>query len=350
MTEVIPGINLLQQPLPNPNILMGYVNIYLIQGDNGCLLIDTGWDSDQAFDSIKGQLAELGTHFEDISQIVVTHIHPDHYSLAGRLKQLSQAKITMHHLERDLVEPYGDMRNVMQQGIDWLQINGIPIDEISQLLNQMRAANPEMMQFASPVLPDTTLDGGEVISVGSFTFKVLWTPGHSPGHICLYEPVKKILISGDHILPTITPIIELHPHSSDNPLDDYINSLNAVKPLDISLVLPGHENPFSSLQLRIEKITQHHKQRNSVILETIGVEPKTAYQIANEIPWIPELGGVGWQDLSPGDRIMAVSETLAHLESMRFGGKVDKSYKDSTIYYQATGYSGIETSTSGLKP
>jgi len=315
---------------------MGYVNIYLIQGDNGCLLVDTGWDSEQAFDSLKRQLAEIGTHFENISQIVATHIHPDHHGLAGRLKQLSPAKIAMHHLERDLVEPYSDVPKLMQQEIEWMQINGVPVNEFAQVLAQMQATYPEMMNFTPPALPDTILQGGEVISVGSFTFKVLWTPGHSPGHICLYEPIKKILIAGDHILPTVTPVIELHSYSSDNPLGDYINALNAVKPLDVRLVLPGHENPFNGLQSRIEELTQHHKQRNSAILEIIKAKPKTAHQIANEISWMPELGGVSWRDLAPGDKMWAVSETLAHLESMRFGGKVDKFYKDSIIYYQAT--------------
>ena len=336
MAEVIPGINLLRLPLSSRDILLGYVNIYLIQGDIGCLLVDTGWDSEPAFNSLEEQLAEVGTHFEDISQIVATHIHPDHYTLAGRLKQLSPAKIAMHYLERDLVEPYSDMPKLMQQGIEWMQINGLPADELSQVINQMRATNPEMMKFTPLLLPDTTLQGGEVISAGSFNFKVLWTPGHSPGHICLYEPIKKILISGDHILPTITPVIELHPKSGDNPLDDYIASLNAVKPLDVNLVLPGHGKPFNGLQPRIEEIIQHHKQRNSAILETMGAEPKTAYQIANEITWMPERGGVSLQDLAPGDKIMAVSETLAHLESMRFGGAVDKFHKGSIIYYQAT--------------
>lgn len=335
MIEVIPGINLLQLPLPNRDLLMGYVNIYLIQGDNGCLLVDTGWDSEPAFDSLKRQLDEIGTHFEDISQIVVTHIHPDHCGLVGRLKQLSQVNIAMHHLERDLVEPYSDMPKLMQRGMEWMQTNGVPVDEFAKVLTRMRAEHPEMMKFTPPVLPDTTFHGGEVISVGSFTFEVLWTPGHSPGHICLYEPIKKILIAGDHILPTITPVIELHPRSGDNPLGDYINALNTVKPLDVNLVLPGHENPFNGLQSRIEEITRHHKQRNSAILEIMGTEPKTAYQIANEILWMPERGGVSWRDLAPGDRIMAVSETLAHLESMRFSGGVDKFHKDGIIYYQA---------------
>ena len=334
MTEVIPGINLLQLPLPSRDILMGYVNVYVVQGDNGCLLVDSGWDSEPAFDSLKGQLAEIGIQCEDISQIITTHIHPDHHGLAGRIKQLSRAKITMHYLERDLVEPYSDVGNLMQRGMEWMQINGVPAQEFAQVIAQMQATNPEMMKFTPPVLPDTTIQGGEVIPVGSFTFRVLWTPGHSPGHICLYEPVKKILISGDHILPNITPFIELHPHSSDNPLNDYMESLNAVKPLDVNLILPGHGNPFKGLQSRIEEITRHHEQRNSEILEVIGAEPKTAYQVANEITWMPELGGVSWRDLAPGDRSMAVSETMSHLESMRFRGKLDKVNKGGIIYYR----------------
>ena len=336
MIEVIPGINLLKLPLSSRDILLGYVNIYLVQGDDGCLLVDTGWDSEQAFDSLEKQLAEIGTHFEDISQIVVTHIHPDHYTLADRLKQLSQARIAMHYKEKDLVEPYSDMPKLMQQGIEWMQINGVSADEIAQVLAKMRATQPEMMKFTALVLPDTTLQGGEVISVGSFTFKVLWTPGHSPGHICLYEPIKKILISGDHILPTITPIIERHPRSSGNPLGDYIASLNAVKPLDVDLVLPGHGSPFNGLQSRIEEILQHHQQRSAEVLEAMGAEPKTAYQVANEITWMPEMGGVSWQDLTPGDKTMAVSETLAHLELMRFNGEISKFNKGNIIYYQTT--------------
>jgi len=335
MTEVTPGINLIKIPLPGRNILTGYVNIYLVKGGNGCLLIDAGWSSKQALESLQSQLSEIGTRFEDISQIVATHFHPDHYSLAGKLRELSQAKIAMHRVERSLLEPYAEMAKIMQQGIEWLRINGMPVEELTRLVNQMRAANPEMMEFARFVLPDTALDGGEVISAGPFTFKVLWTPGHSPGHICLYEPERKILISGDHILPTITPVIELHPRSGDNPLDDYLNSLDAMRSLDVRLVLPGHGSPFSDLQSRIEQIIRHHKQRNEAILKAVEAKPKTAYQIANGIPWMLEMGGVRWQELAPGDRTMAVSETLAHLESMRFGGKVNKSYQDGIIYYQA---------------
>lgn len=333
MNEIISNIYRLQLPLPdNP---LGYVNTYLVQGDNGCLLIDTGWDNEQTLNSLKEQLAEIGSHLEDISQIVATHIHPDHYGLAGRLKQLSQAKIALHYLERDLIASYSDIDKLIQQGIQWTLINGVPADEIYQWLIEMQTARPEMMKFATPALPDTTLRGGEAISVGSFTFKVLWTSGHSPGHVCLYEPIKEILISGDHIMPDINTDVGLEPGSSPNPLDDYISSLNEIKQLKVNLTLPGHGHPFTGLPQRIEELTQNNEQRSLEILEAVKLEAKTAYQISSELTWMLNMKPVSWQDLSPWEIRLALLKTLAHLESMRFGGKVDKSYHGSIIYYQA---------------
>jgi len=317
MTEVIPGIYQLQLPLPK--IFLEHINTYLVKGDNEYLLIDTGWDMKEATDSLKKQLDEIGVDFKDISQIVITHVHPDHYGLAGRLKQLSQAKLAMHLIERDFIESrYIDMDNLLQQMQRWLHINGVPSDELPEL----QTASIGMRKFVVPVLPDVILRGGETISIGSFNFKVLWTPGHSPGHICLYEPSQEILISGDHILPTITPNIGLHPQSSSNPLDDYLNSLKALKQLDVNLILSAHEDPFTGLQRRIEELIWHHEQRKSRILETMKAKSKTAYQISAEISWLTDIyaSGVKWENLSSLDKRIAILETLAHLEHLEEQG------------------------------
>ena len=332
MTEVIPGIRQLKLPLPEKDILLGYVNVYLVQGNNGYLLIDTGWNTEDAFNSLNKQLTEIGISAEDIAQILITHVHPDHYGLAGRLKHLSHAQLYLHETERDTIKPrYVDMDSLLRQMGQRLHTNGVPPDDLPIL----QTASVRMAKFVAPALPDVTLYGDETISTGLFTFKVLLMPGHSPGHICLYEPDKKVLISGDHILPTITPNIGLHPLSGDNPLGDYFNSLNAAKQLDAELILPGHENPFIGLRPRIEELIQHHKQRESKILETLQTEQKTAYQISNEITWMSDTNGVSWQTLTPLHKRLAILETLAHLESMRFGGEVDKFAQDNTIYYQS---------------
>ena len=330
MTEVTPGIYQLRLPLP-PGSSVKYVNDYLVQGDNEYLLVDTGWNTEEAFEALKGQLAEIGVSFSDITQIVVTHIHPDHYGLAGRLKQLSRAKIALHYLEGNLIgSRYVNMGELLQQIEHWLHINGVAANELPEL----QTASLGMEKFVAPASPDVILRGGETVAIGSLNFQVIWTPGHSPGHISLYEPTQKILVSGDHILPTITPNIGLHPQSSRNPLADYLNSLNALKRLDVVLILPGHEKPFSGLEQRIEVLIQHHKQRNAEILKTLAAESKTAYQISTEISWMSD--GTSWHSLSPRNKRLALLETIAHLESMGTEGKVNKFSRDSITHYQSS--------------
>ena len=329
MTEIIPGVYQLKIPIPN-NPLEN-TNIYLVQGDNEYLLIDAGWNSEQALRSLGKQLAEIGVDFKDISQIVVTHAHFDHYGLAGRLRQLSQAKISLHYLDKNLLIPrYTNIDEFLRQAEQWFRINGVPANELPFAGTSFAG----MRRPSTPTLPDMTLQGGETISTGSFNFQVVWTPGHSPGHICLYEPAQKILFAGDHILPVITPNISLQPQSDANPLGDFINSLNTVKQLDANLVLPAHEHTFNNLSARVDEIILHHELRNLEILEAMKTEPKTAYQISTHITWMPTLGGVSFQDLAMMDKRMAVSETLAHLEAMRIDGKVVQASQDSIIYYQ----------------
>lgn len=199
------------------------------------------------------------------------------------------------------------MAEFLHQMEQWLRLNGMPPEELPR-----RWPAPTRIKIpVAPVLPDITLHGGEVITTGVFNLQVLWTPGHSPGHICLYEPAKKIFFAGDHILPVITPNISLQPHSGTNPLGDFLNSLDMVKQLDVNLVLPAHERIFTDLRTRVEEIIQHHKQRSSEILGTIKLEPKTAYQISTEITWMPELGGVSWPDVAHCDIVGRKTESIS---------------------------------------
>ncbi|MFC2007256.1 MBL fold metallo-hydrolase [Chloroflexota bacterium] len=330
MAEVLPGIYQLMLPVPSPSASLRYVNAYLINGDDGHLLIDTGWNTAESFDSLQEQLAEIGIGIKDISQIVVTHIHPDHYGLVGKLKQLSRANFYLYYLEKGLIESrYINMEELLKKTDDWLHSNGVPPDELPGL----HTASVRMTRFVTAAFPDITLHGGDTITAGAFTFQVLWTPGHSPGHISLYEPDKKVLISGDHVLPSITPHVGLHPQSGKNPLGDYLGSLRTLRQLDAKIILPGHEKPFTDLRGRIDEIIQHHEQRNLEILATIEAEPKTAYQTARGIFW---RGKTGWQNLPPLHKRLAIMEILSHLEAMRLENKIDSFSHNSIIYHRQT--------------
>jgi len=333
MTEVMSGIYQLKLPLPAQHFSLGYVNTYLFRGDNGYLLVDTGWNTSEAFDSLQKQLAEINVDFNDITRIVLTHIHPDHYGLSGRLRQISPARFFLHHLDAKLIKSrYTNMDKLLHKVNQWLQINGVPQDELPEL----RTASVKMSQFVATVSPDVSLRGGETIDNGIFSFRVLWTPGHSPGHICLYEPNRKILVSGDHVLPTITPNVGLHPQSSENPLEEHLNSLNSLKQLSVDFVLPGHGDPFTDLAARIDETNQHHEERNLEILKSLKPGPKTAYQITSEIKWQPDTGNTGWQSLPPLHKRLAILEILAHLKAMVIDGRADKALNNGIIFYRQT--------------
>jgi glyoxylase-like metal-dependent hydrolase (beta-lactamase superfamily II) len=326
MTDVFPGIRWLKLPITMEQSDLTHVNVYLVKGSKGYLLIDSGWNTDESFTTFHNYLLKNGIGFQEIKQILITHVHPDHYGMAGHIKQLSGAKIIMHQIEKDYIRPrYIDMNELLALTDRQLSDNGVSENAVELL----RDATLGLENYIIATQPDATLHDGEIIDIGTFVFRAIWTPGHSSGHICLYEPEKKILFSGDHILPKITPNVGLHPQSIDNPLGRYIESLQEIRKLDVELTLPGHDQPFKNLKARIDEIIHHHDLRNMEILKTLEFGAKTAYKIAQEISWS---NNSGWNDLPPFHQRMAVFETLAHLEMMAAESRVDK-YSHQGVYY-----------------
>ena len=317
--EIVPGIHQLKLPIPfslseEVGKIVAETNVYLIEGDTGWLLVDTGWDDPRTFKVFEEEIKRIGIDFQDISQIVVTHFHYDHLGLAGKLRQLSGAKVALHQKESRFIElrdiPKEQRVKVMK---DWLSKNGFPENEIPDYVFSMEMESPDIYFF-----------GGEKISTGLFDFEVMWTPGHSPGHICLYERAKRLLLSGDHLIAEITPDISALPLLVSNPLKDYLNSLRDLRKLDVELVLPGHGNHFDYFKRRIDEIIQHHQKRKGVILDILKDGPLVAYEIASRVPWIPQQGGIPWQSLDFFNRQMALMETLAHLEFLEEEEKIKK--------------------------
>jgi glyoxylase-like metal-dependent hydrolase (beta-lactamase superfamily II) len=190
-----------------------------------------------------------------------------------------------------------------------------------------------MLERVQIAFPDHTLDGGEEISCGRYVFRVIWTPGHSAGHICLYDADRKVLLSGDHVLPHISPSVGLHVRATSNPLADYIDSLQLIGRLQAELVLPGHGEPFRGLPERTEALLAHHQRRLDEILGLLDREPGrplTGYEIAASLSWGRQRT---WDDLSGFERRMAVTEALAHIELLHARGQVHKRCAEGEITY-----------------
>ena len=195
-TRIRPGVFQLRLPLQdNPS---GYVNVYLLECEGGWALVDTGWNDRQSLLSLAEQMAAVGARLEEVRLILVTHIHPDHFGLAGRLKAISGARLLLHEVEKATVDSRdqwsGDVVAEMRR---WLLVNGVPPEE----MGHMEDLPSGTMDFGEWAMPDAGLSHGDRVALDGLALEVIWTPGHSPGHMCLYEPQARLLFSGDHVLP-----------------------------------------------------------------------------------------------------------------------------------------------------
>ena len=323
--EVLSGLYQLKVPIPNNPI--GYVLPYLIPGDDGYTLVDSGWNTPEAFAALEAELKEVGVSFDKIKRLLVTHVHPDHYGLAGRIKEICGAEIIIHQRERDFIRSrYRQPEQLLERMATWLTENGVPKDEMPELQQSSMPARA----YVVAVEPDTVLWGGETLDFGMYRFEVYWTPGHSPGHICFYERAQRVLLTGDHVLPTVTPNVSLHPQQQGNPLGDYLASLERLMPLEVEEVLPAHEYSFKDLQGRLTEIVEHHDTRLDEMLAIVGDVGATAYDVASGIVWTTGT----FDSFSHWTRRAAISETLAHLEYMVYQGRLHQTKENGIIRYE----------------
>jgi glyoxylase-like metal-dependent hydrolase (beta-lactamase superfamily II) len=332
MTEIMAGITQLHIPIPNNPL--GFTNTYLLYGDDDYLMIDAGFNSDEALEALKQQLSEVHADLKKISKIVITHSHGDHIGLAGKLSELSGASIALHSIEVANRSP-SPGNPIAHWTSEWMRESGLPDDAPPG-----PAFHAGMGRMPTIPEPDILLEDGQEIHFNGMDLRVIWTPGHSPGHICLYEAKRKVLFSADHVLPVTTPNISLRPGTGGNPLDDYLKSLRRVRDLDVDIVLPAHEQIFTNLRSRVDEILEHHHHRNEEIVGTLKTGPKTAYQISEQITWMPETGRTRFHNLNHWDQRMAVSEALAHITALREEGIIDRHISEGVVYYTITGRAG----------
>jgi glyoxylase-like metal-dependent hydrolase (beta-lactamase superfamily II) len=271
-------------------------------------LIDTGINTQEAFQGLRKELGKHKIMPQDIEKIIVTHLHHDHIGLIETFRNFG----TKIYASKQAAERENNLQKL------WANMYGYTKEELrlfggSDHLNYLKRYRSTFRGIPEPLSIDVQLDDGEILKLAEVILKIIWTPGHAPEHICLYDKKNKILFSGDHILPKITSHISLHTFQKNDPLNDYLMSLEKVSNLQVETILPGHEHIFHDLKDRIIKLKKHHNTRLNEIKEILIDGPKTVYQIGKNISWDSK----PWPQMNFWTRRMAAAETYAHVIYLR---------------------------------
>lgn len=313
--KVAPG--LWSIPVPIPMTGLRYVLVYALELPDGVAVIDAGWDTDDAWQALLGGLATAGYSPGDVRAILVTHIHPDHYGLAGRLREVSGAWIGLHPADAALIpNRYVDVDTLLDENRLLLERMGVPAEEAGLAEVSMHAR-----AFVNVAHPDRLIVDGDRLDLPDWNLHAVWTPGHSPGHLCFTDPDRGILFSGDHVLPKITPNISVHPQQRPNPLADYLDSVEKVRRLGVAEVLPAHEYRFGDPAVRLADVLTHHDRRCSEIRSALAAAPgSTCWELSTRLPWSRP-----WPEIRGYMRRAATGETLSHLVLLEHRGVLVRS-------------------------
>jgi glyoxylase-like metal-dependent hydrolase (beta-lactamase superfamily II) len=254
---------------------------------------------------------ECGVNLQQ-ADFFITHMHADHSGLVSILAT-EGAKVYFGRADAEILR--FTTHEHWEKMIDFADKCGFPREEMERAVG-----NHPGRRYSPNNSPNfCILKDGDTIGVGDYLFECVETPGHTPGHICLYEPDKKVFISGDHVLPDITPNITLSSEER-NPLKEYLMSLDKVYDLDAELVLPGHRSVFGSQRKRIRELKQHHRTRLEEIASILAKGKQNAFQIASQMTW--DIGHKSWGLFPPAQKLFAFGEALAHLKYLEEEGQV----------------------------
>ncbi|MFA3837756.1 MBL fold metallo-hydrolase [Streptomyces aureus] len=314
---VQPGVH--RVPLPLPNDGLHAVNVYLLENlaeDDGIVMIDGGWAIPEARKALEEAMAAIGRDVTDISHILVTHIHRDHYTNAVELRRLLGSRVYLGAGERPGLEMLDRLRSDVPAG-SLRTLRDAGAGELADRIEKLDHGGYDPAVWESP---DRWL-GAETVGFGAGELRVVPTPGHTQGHVVFLDEQRGLLFSGDHVLPHITPSIGFElTEPGGRPLADYLDSLRLMTRYADARLLPAHGPVTDSAHTRVAELLTHHDNRLAQSLKALGDIALDAHAVARKLGWTRR--EVPFGELSDFNQMLAVNETAAHLDVLVLRGRI----------------------------
>ena len=324
MEEILPHLYRIILPLPrNP---LKEINSYILTSGDRNLIIDTGMNRPECSEVLNAGLKKLGIDLGK-TDIIATHYHADHQGLVFSLMK-SGTRAYMGASDAQAMDAGSTTHARKVPMGDYAAMSGFP-DEV---LLEAQQNHPGFKYGPQAVVNYIHLKEGDVFKIGDYCLKVIETPGHTGGHVCLYDKKRKLFFSGDHVLGDITPNIQAWTNDND-PLGNYIQSLKKVRELDVTLCLPGHRTFIKDLKKRIDELIEHHRVRANEVLEILEKKPNNAYWTASEMTW--DIVAKSWNDFPVMQKWFATGEAIAHLRYLEDKEIISREMRDGKIFYSA---------------
>ncbi|MDR6438711.1 glyoxylase-like metal-dependent hydrolase (beta-lactamase superfamily II) [Paenarthrobacter nicotinovorans] len=317
LDKVIPPVERLAEdlwsvPVTFPNNPMRYTLAYIIVDGDACLVVDPGFDSPQGRLDLQVGLKSAGVGVRDITGILATHFHTDHLGMASWLRQASGAGVILGRAERRYISAFEDPGRESAADCARMRTWGVPEDRIHEAALDVDG----LMHLKMLADADLRVGDGDFVPGTGKKITVVETPGHTPGHICLKYDNRRVVMSGDHVLPRISPNVSLEMRGDPDPLRSCLESLDRFEGDNELEVLPAHEYRFKGLAQRVQELRSLALARSDEVAALIQAQRQpSVWSIAKRLRW-----SRGFESLGGLQLRLALSETAAHLQYLRTTG------------------------------
>jgi glyoxylase-like metal-dependent hydrolase (beta-lactamase superfamily II) len=307
--RVLPGVWRLRLPLPWPGVPHG--NAWAVAAGDGVVLFDTGYHDEGSLGHLERALSMVNLRLEHVRLVVCTHAHSDHYGQAATIVDRAGCELWMHPNHGHMTQGGADREEWLRRRLEIARQSGVPPAPLEQYAEARRGMSTGISRM---IEPDSDLVGGVEIDTDLGRWVVHETPGHAPSHVCLHQPERRLLISGDHLLGRISLYYD-YGYTPD-PVGEFLGSLDTVEALDVRLCLSGHGRTFVDVQAHIEGNRKLVGERVSRVLEVVEERgPLTAFDVT------PHVYG---EAVTAANATWWLSETLCYLTHLEALGRVDR--------------------------